>query len=165
MGRGHCMGRFRQSCVRIVYFLRKSTEFHVKRTECQRILLLPYRCMAPYSTIMRTIQLIFQISTVQSMDYQNPKYEQKIIRKCLRKRSGESARSRMPIFSRHILESAKPRRAIFYLSSLICTLLLKQGGIHRYLPVKSVYLTVILTLTMTGIAEREWGHFHSRNDI
>ena len=34
------MGRLRPSCVRIVYFLRKSTEFHVKRTECQRILLL-----------------------------------------------------------------------------------------------------------------------------
>ena len=36
--RGHCMGSFRLSCVRLVYFLRKSTEFHVKRTECQRIL-------------------------------------------------------------------------------------------------------------------------------
>ena len=37
-GCGHCMGRFCPSCVRLVYFLRKSTEFHVKRTECQRIL-------------------------------------------------------------------------------------------------------------------------------
>ena len=36
----------------------------------------------------------------------------------LHKRSGESARSRIPVFSRHILESVKPRRAIFYLSSL-----------------------------------------------
>ena len=34
----------------------------------------------------------------------------------LHKRSGESARSRMPVFSRRILESAKPCRAIFYLS-------------------------------------------------
>ena len=33
-GRGHCMGRFCPSCVRLLYFLRKSTEFHVKRTEC-----------------------------------------------------------------------------------------------------------------------------------
>ena len=40
MGRGHCMGRLRPSCVRLLYFLRKSTEFHVKQTECQRILLL-----------------------------------------------------------------------------------------------------------------------------
>ena len=31
--------RFRPSCVRIVCFLRKSTEFHVMRTECQRILI------------------------------------------------------------------------------------------------------------------------------
>ena len=37
-GRETNMGRFRPSCVRLVYFLRKSTEFHVKRTECQRIL-------------------------------------------------------------------------------------------------------------------------------
>ena len=37
-GRGHCMGRFHPSCIRLVYFLRKSTEFHVKRTECQIIL-------------------------------------------------------------------------------------------------------------------------------
>ena len=37
-GRGHCMGRFRPSCVRLVYFLRKSTDFHVKQTECQKIL-------------------------------------------------------------------------------------------------------------------------------
>ena len=38
----------------------------------------------------------------------------------LHKRSGESARSRMPVFSRRILESVKPRRAIFYLSILKC---------------------------------------------
>ena len=38
-GHGPNMGRFRPSCVHLVYFLRKSTEFHVKRTECQRILL------------------------------------------------------------------------------------------------------------------------------
>ena len=37
-GRGPNMGRFRPSFVRLVYFLRKSTEFHVNRTECQRIL-------------------------------------------------------------------------------------------------------------------------------
>ena len=63
MGRGHCMGRFRPSCVRLVYFLRKSTEFRIKRTECQRILLLAiakrcpllyarhnhYRCPLSYS--------------------------------------------------------------------------------------------------------------------
>ena len=33
-----------------------------------------------YSTIMGAIYLIFQISTVQSMDHRNPKYEQKIIK-------------------------------------------------------------------------------------
>ena len=38
LGRGPNMGRFHPSCVRLVYFLRKSTEFHVNRTECQRIL-------------------------------------------------------------------------------------------------------------------------------
>ena len=32
------MGCFRLYFVRLVYFLRKSTEFHVKRRECQRIL-------------------------------------------------------------------------------------------------------------------------------
>ena len=37
----------------------------------------------------------------------------------LHKRSGESARSRRPVFSRRILESVKACRAIFYLSSLI----------------------------------------------
>ena len=31
------MGHFCLSCVRLVYFLRKSIEFHVKWTECQRI--------------------------------------------------------------------------------------------------------------------------------
>ena len=31
------MGYFRPSCVRLVYFLRKSPYFHVNRTECQRI--------------------------------------------------------------------------------------------------------------------------------
>ena len=51
MGRGHCMGHFFPSCVRLVYFLRKSTEFHVKRTECQRILLLAIakRCLLSYA--------------------------------------------------------------------------------------------------------------------
>ena len=50
-GRGHCMGRFRPSCVRLVYFLRKSIEFYVKRTECQRILLLEIAkcCTLSYS--------------------------------------------------------------------------------------------------------------------
>ena len=48
-GRGHCMGRFRPSWVRLVYFLRKSTEFHVKRTECQRILLLAISKRRPLS--------------------------------------------------------------------------------------------------------------------
>ena len=45
------MGRFRPSSVRLVYFLRKSTEFHVKRTEFQRILLLAIakRCPLSYS--------------------------------------------------------------------------------------------------------------------
>ena len=38
-GRGRIMGRFRPSYVRLVYFLRKSTEFHVNRTECQIILI------------------------------------------------------------------------------------------------------------------------------
>ena len=35
---GHIMKRFGMSCVRTVYFLRKSTVFHDMRTECQRIL-------------------------------------------------------------------------------------------------------------------------------
>ena len=37
-GRGPNMGRICPSWVRLVYFLRKSKEFHVNRTECQRIL-------------------------------------------------------------------------------------------------------------------------------
>ena len=37
-GCGPNMGNFCPSCIRLVYFLRKSTEFHVKRTECQIIL-------------------------------------------------------------------------------------------------------------------------------
>ena len=36
--RRSCMGHFFSYCVRLVYFLRKSTEFHVKRTFCQIIL-------------------------------------------------------------------------------------------------------------------------------
>ena len=39
LGRGPNMGHFCPSCVRLVYFLRKPTEFHVKQTECQIILL------------------------------------------------------------------------------------------------------------------------------
>ena len=54
-GRGHCMGRFCPSCVRLVYFLRKSTEFHVKRTECQRILLLEQSLSAALFHIRSTI--------------------------------------------------------------------------------------------------------------
>ena len=34
-----------------------------------------------YFTIIREIQLIFHIQTVQSIDYRNPKYEQKILQK------------------------------------------------------------------------------------
>ena len=37
-GRGRIMGHFCLSCVCLVYFLRKSTEFYVNQTECQRIL-------------------------------------------------------------------------------------------------------------------------------
>ena len=48
-GHGHCMGRLRPSCVRLVYFLRKSTKFHVKQTECQRILLLAIAKCCPLS--------------------------------------------------------------------------------------------------------------------
>ena len=36
--RGRIMDRFCLSCVRLVYFLRKSTEFHVSQTDFQRIL-------------------------------------------------------------------------------------------------------------------------------
>ena len=36
--RGHCMGCLCPSCVLLVYSLRKSTEFHIKGTERQRIL-------------------------------------------------------------------------------------------------------------------------------
>ena len=39
LGRGPNMGCFFSSYVCLVYFLHKSTEFHVKQTECQRILL------------------------------------------------------------------------------------------------------------------------------
>ena len=39
MKRGHIMRRFGLSCIRPVYFIRKSTEFHDMRTECQRILI------------------------------------------------------------------------------------------------------------------------------
>ena len=49
MGLGHCMGRFCPSCIRLLYSLRKSTEFHVKRTECQRILLLAIAKRCPLS--------------------------------------------------------------------------------------------------------------------
>ena len=38
LGHGPNMGRFCPSCVRLVYFLRKSTDFHVKQTECQRVI-------------------------------------------------------------------------------------------------------------------------------
>ena len=34
--RGHNQRRFVPSCFRLVYFLRKSTGFHVMRMECQR---------------------------------------------------------------------------------------------------------------------------------
>ena len=37
VGLGPNMGRFCPSCARILYLLRKYTEFHVKRTECQII--------------------------------------------------------------------------------------------------------------------------------
>ena len=36
---GHNHRCFSTSCVRVVYFLRKSTEFYDMRTECQRILI------------------------------------------------------------------------------------------------------------------------------
>ena len=48
-GRGHCMSSFSSSCVHLVYFLRKSTEFHVKQAECQRILLLEISKRCPIS--------------------------------------------------------------------------------------------------------------------
>ena len=38
-GRGPNMVRFRPSSIRLVYFLRNYTEFHVHQTECQIILL------------------------------------------------------------------------------------------------------------------------------
>ena len=37
-GCGPNMGCFRPSCAHLVYFLRKSTEFHVNQTECQKVL-------------------------------------------------------------------------------------------------------------------------------
>ena len=51
LGCRHCMGRFFSSCVRLVYFLRKSKEFHVKQTESQIILLIAIakRCPLSYS--------------------------------------------------------------------------------------------------------------------
>ena len=47
------MGPFLPSFVRLVYLLHKSTEFHVNRTECQRIhfrfllLVSPHSCALP----------------------------------------------------------------------------------------------------------------------
>ena len=49
------MVRFCPSCVHLLYFLRKYTEFHVKRTECQIILLhflLPIFLIIPAITAL-----------------------------------------------------------------------------------------------------------------
>ena len=39
VGHGHNASHFRLSCVRLVCFLRKSTEFHDMRTQCQIIII------------------------------------------------------------------------------------------------------------------------------
>ena len=71
MIRGRIMRRLNLSCVRSVYFLRKSTEFHDMRTECQIILPNVRKQFSPQFRVSKKGEVAYVANILFNREYLN----------------------------------------------------------------------------------------------